>query len=734
MTSKLKAFCPYFCTGVLNSYSQVFFSHNRLFALILIGVSFFDVAAGISGLIAVLLTNIIAYLIGFNAHNIKSGFYGFNSLLVGLGIGVYFQPSIEFYVLLLFITVLTLFLTVAMEGVVGKYGLPYLSISFLISIWVVTLAARQFTSLTVSEHGVFMMNDLFNMGELTAVQTYNWFNELNLPWSIKLYFRSLGAIFFQYHLLAGILVAVGLLIYSRIAFSLTLIGFFSAYFYYLFIGANVYELSAGYIGFNFILTSIAIGGFFLVPSRYSYLWVILLTPIISLLLTSTNTLFSLFQLSIFSLPFNIVVIVFLYILKFRERSFHKPEIVAYQQFSPEKNLYSQLNYKGRFGTTPWFPFSLPFFSTWKITQAHNGEHTHQTDWKHAWDFEIANDDGSTFSGKGNRLEEYYAFNKPILAPADGIVEEIVNHIDDNEVGLVNLDNNWGNTVVIRHAYQLYTQLSHLKKGSISVEPGDSIKLGDIIGKCGNSGRSPVPHLHFQVQTTPSIGSKTIDYPLGQYILHADSGFELKSVEKPELNQLVSNIEQQDVMEKAFHFIPGQKFRYQVTFPDGDHEELTWEVLTDPLNYTYIYCQQTKSKAYFRYAGDIHYFTHFEGKRNSMLYYFFLGSWKVVTGFYKNLNVKDSYPVNLLNPRLLMFLQDFIAPFWLFLKADFTMTYVSLEDDLTDAVVELRSSTTSRILKKESRKIECEFRVGKKGIERLRVSEKSRVIVMELNTD
>ena len=734
MISKLKAFCPYFYTGVLNSYSQVFFSNNRLFALILLGVSFFDVAAGISGLIAVLLTNFFAYLIGFNTHSIKSGYYGFNSLLVGLGIGIYYQPGIEFYVLLLFITVLTLFLTVTMEGIVGKYGLPFLSISFLISIWVVTLAARQFTALAVSENGVFMMNEMFNLGEITAVQTYNWFNEINLPWSIKLYFRSLGAIFFQYHFLAGILVAIGLLIYSRIAFSLTLIGFFSAYAYYIFIGANVYELSAGYIGFNFILTSIAIGGFFIVPSRYSYLWVILLTPVISILLTSTNTLFSVFQLSIFSLPFNIVVLVFLYILKFRERSYNKPEIVAFQQFSPEKNLYSQLNYKGRFGTTAWFPISLPFFGAWKITQAHDGEHTHQTDWKHAWDFEIANEEGDTFSGKGNRLEEYFAFNKPILAPADGIIEEVVNHVDDNLVGEVDLNDNWGNSVVIRHGYQLYTQLSHMKKGSVSVKAGDSVKQGEVIGKCGNSGRSPVPHLHFQVQTTPSIGSKTIDYPLGQYILHAPKGFELKSHEKPGKGETISNIEQQDVLEKAFHFIPGQKLKYEVLLPDGEQQDLTWEVMTDPLNYTYIYCQQTKSKAYFRYDGDIHYFTHFEGKRGAILFYFFLGGWKAVTGFYKDLKVNDTYPVNLLNNRLMMFLQDFIAPFRLFLKADYSMTYLNLEDDLTDAIIELRSSTTARTGNKETRKIDFEFRAGKKGIERFRVTEKSRVILVELKSE
>ena len=35
-----------------------------------------------------------------------------------------------------------------------------------------------------------------------------------------------------------------------------------------------------------------------------------------------------------------------------------------------------------------FPVTLPFLGTWKVTQGHNGELTHQGGWKHALDFEI----------------------------------------------------------------------------------------------------------------------------------------------------------------------------------------------------------------------------------------------------------------------------------------------------------------------------------------------------------
>ena len=60
----------------------------------------------------------------------------------------------------------------------------------------------------------------------------------------------------------------------------------------------------------------------------------------------------------------------------------------------------------------------------------------------------------------------FAYNKPVLAPADGVVEEVIDNIEDNEIGKLNTTNNWGNSIIIRHLPGLYTQLSHLRKGDV----------------------------------------------------------------------------------------------------------------------------------------------------------------------------------------------------------------------------------------------------------------------------
>jgi len=710
--------------GILNSYSQIFFSKNKVFAVILVVVTFFDLVAGVSGLVSVIAANLAATLIGYSKEKAAEGYYGFNSLLVGLGIGIFYQPGIAFIFVLLFASLFTLFLTIWMEGYFGKYGLPYLSWPFLIGIWVVTLASRSFTTLEISERGLYIFNDMYSYGGIPMVKMYDLVNNLPLHESIVIYFKSLGAIFFQYHLLAGVLIAIGLLIYSRIAFLLSLLGFFTAYFYYLFIGANLSELSYGYIGFNYILTAIAIGGFFIIPSRYSFLWVILLTPIISFIITATSVFFIGMQLSIFSLAFNIVVVLFIYVLKFRERYFTKPELVSIQQYSPEQNLYSHQNYRNRFDVLAQTPIVLPVIGEWTVTQAHDGEHTHRNDWRHAWDFEIFDDEGEKHTSEGLYPEDYFCYNKPVTAPADGIVQEVKDGLNDNPIGEMNLEKNWGNTIIIKHHEKLFTKISHLKNGEFKVAKGDAVKRGDIVAYSGSSGRSPIPHIHFQVQETPFIGSKTIDYPLAKYILKTNSGFELKTFNRPEKDQVINNISKNDALVKAFNFIPGQKISFEL-----DNKAIVgWDVKSDIYNNTYLECNKTGSKAWFTNDGTLFYFTHFDGDMESLLYYFYLGAYKVVLGFYKNLSIQDVFPLAVFKNKFMLFLQDFMAPFHIFMKANYTMKYVSMEDDISDSNVFLASEANMRLSKNTGQQFKFQIEINNSRVDKFKVSGKNLSIV------
>lgn len=709
-----------FFRGIPNSYTQVFFSDNRVFAIILVAVTFIDLYGGIMGLLSVVTTNLVGFLLGFNKRIISKGIYGFNSLLVGLAMGVYFEPGILLIMIVVLGSILTLFISVSLQGVIGKYALPFLSIPFLISVWVMTLATREFTALGISERGIYTFNDLYMIGGSTLVSLYEWWNALNIAQSLRIYLISLGAILFQYNILSGLLLAIGLFYYSRISFFLSLLGFYTAFVFYELIGASISELSYSYIGFNYILTSIAIGGFFIIPSRRSYLWVIILIPMVALVTISLSSIFSIFSLPIYSLPFNIVVLLFLYVLKFREKPSEKLSEVYIQQNSPEKNLYSFHNHLARFHHSGRLPVRLPFLGKWTVSQGHEGEYTHKGDYRHAWDFIITDLEGKQFSGRGDDPSDYFCFDKPVLAAADGTVEYIEDLIEDNVIGELNVKNNWGNTVIIRHNDYLFTSLSHLKKESIPVNVGERVKEGDIIGKCGNSGRSPYPHLHFQVQGTPYIGSPTLDYPISYYVRTSDERFSLCSFDRPGKDELVSNIETNDLLYNAFRFIPGKKFTFEVD-DNGHSGKVEWEVQTDPFNNTFIRCLNSKSIAWFTNDGNLLYFTHYEGNKKALLYYFFLASFKVQQGYYQDMVLKDRYPLNLLYKAPLLTLQDIFAPFWKFLSSEFELRYVAVDNEISPTEITLESTASNILLGVELKRMDFILSVNEKGIKQLDVN-------------
>lgn len=665
-----------------NSYSQVFFSDNRWFALILLLVSFIDLYAGISGALMVMISNLLSESMGFHSWFVRKGYYGFNSLLVGLGFGLTFHPGLIFFILIPVFALLTFLFTVAFQGFFYHYRLPYLSIPFLIVIWILMFSSGEFTALGLSVRGIYKLNELYSVGGIRLIEAVDWFDHLIVHPGLRTYLLSLGAIFFQQNLLAGILIAFGILVYSRIAFSLSIAGFLLAWFFYRITGADMSTLGYNYIGFNYILTSIALGGFFIIPSRWSYLWLLWLLPMVIVVTVSFQKLFGLFQLGVYALPFNIVVLTFLYVLKIREKPGHRLVETPVQLFSPEKNLYHLQIHSERFPGPDYEPVTLPVLGEWTVSQASHGDLTHKGEWAHAIDLVMTGSDGFQYRGEGASLSDYYCYGKPVVAVADGTVADITDGISDNEVGENNLLRNWGNSVVLKHSDHLFSQVSHLKPGSLRVRKGDHVNQGNILGLCGNSGRSPYPHLHFQFQATPNIGSKTIHYPLSHYLTGTDGILSLKTHSIPAAGEKITSIQNHPLLEKAFRILPGKRFVFEVTATNADwlqgrHE---WEVKADEYNNSYLECIRSGATAYFYNNGNIHYFVNYLGTRKSLLYYFYLAFYQVITGYYQGLIIREPVPPDKTGWGFSLFFQDFIAPFHIFLKPGYELTYEKLEED------------------------------------------------------
>jgi urea transporter/murein DD-endopeptidase MepM/ murein hydrolase activator NlpD len=665
--------------ATLNSYSVVFFLNNRLFSAGMLLITFFNFYAGLSGLIAILATVLIANSMGFEKEQLRKGLYSCNALLIGLGMGTFFDPGFVYFSLLLLAVLLTLILTVTLGGWLGKYGLPHLSIPFVIGFWLIVLPSSTFENLGLTHRNIYWINSAYSVGGSELVNFLQAIDGITIHKMADTYLRALSSVLFQNNLVSGLIIAILLLITSRIAFSLSILGFLSASFFASFTGSDTTGFSYYNIGANYIMTALAIGGFFVIPSGKSYLWTFLLVPLTSVVLLFMTKLLGFMQLPVFSLPFSMVVILFLYFLMMRKKA-SGLVLTPIQHYTPESNLYSYANNKTRLSQLYYHPIQLPFWGEWMINQGHNGKYTHKGEWSSAYDFILLDEEMKSYNSDGLRCEDYYCYNKPVLAPADGFVEEIIDQVEDNEIGTMDTRNNWGNTITIRHLPGLYTQLSHLRKGTFKVGKGDQVKCGDVLANCGNSGRSSHPHLHFQVQTSPKPGSKTIDYPFSYYLKAQFNSLSIASFDNPAEGDTVSGVRTLTLLKKSFDIPPNSVLEFRFKDDNGAEQLEHWEAFTDSFNNNYLYCSQSKSTAYYVNDGIMFYFTTFYGSKKSLLYYFYLTAFKLLLGFYPELTINDTLPLNnLQNKNGLIWLHDFIAPFTNRVKANYSVRQMHADD-------------------------------------------------------
>jgi hypothetical protein len=113
-------------------------------------------------------------------------------------------------------------------------------------------------------------------------------------------------------------------------------------------------------------------------------------------------------------------------------------------------------------------------------------------------------DGRSHRGDRSRLENFPIFGDRLLAVADGRVTAAVDTLPDLPVGGSTWHDMAGNHVVLDIGDGRYVLYGHLRQGSLRVRVGDHVRRGQVIGLVGDSGNSGEPHLHLQVQNTPTF--------------------------------------------------------------------------------------------------------------------------------------------------------------------------------------------------------------------------------------
>ncbi len=158
---------------------------------------------------------------------------------------------------------------------------------------------------------------------------------------------------------------------------------------------------------------------------------------------------------------------------------------------------------------------FPLRGAWWAIQAADWSDQHKQEvfsQTYAIDFVKLGTDNQFFRNGGMQLADHYSWEQPVYATAGGKVAYICYDMPDLMPGTVPDPHMYrddarrilGNAVALSHANGEFSYFAHLQQASIQVKEGDLIRRGTLLGRVGNSGRSPGPHLHFQLMEGPNL--------------------------------------------------------------------------------------------------------------------------------------------------------------------------------------------------------------------------------------
>ena len=607
--------------SAIKPYSALLFLNNKHAGLLLLLITFINPSVAISGILAVIFTIVFAEFLEFKEASLAEGFYIYNSLLTGMGIGFIFEPSFLSIVLIAISAIFTFMLSFMLNRLFSVYKIPILSLPFSIVTMFIYLASLKYSGL---------LSTLVNNATMFDIE---------LPLMIGAFFKALGTIFFLPNHIAGILIAALMLYYSRIVLIMALVGFYFGIFIHSFLLGSYTQALWDPYAFNYILVAVALCGVFLLPTVKNFFLSLIGVAISVVLTDAIGILFNYYAIPVFTLPFNITVITFIFILS----------IIYYKEFNieikstPEASLSNYLSKIFRFGKL-YTKISLPFSGKWTVYQEFDDEWTHQGKYKYAFDF-VKKVDYKSYANEGLYAQDYFAFGESVLSPISGYIVDMRHDLIDNIIGEVDRVNNWGNYIIIKSDLGFFVEISHLMQYSISVNVGDYVQLNTIIAKCGNSGYSPEPHIHIQVQELGMVGSFTREFSFSEYL----KGEKLLLNQIPQKGEEIHSVINDRSISSRFIYILDDIFTYEVYKDNASVGEIFFKVKMN--EYGEFYLQDNQNNKLFFY-NDLKqfYFYNYQGE-DSHLKWLFILSPRIPFINTKELSFIDYLPVYLTHTKL-----------------------------------------------------------------------------------
>jgi len=537
-------------TALPRAYANILFVDHLWIGLLIIAATLWYPNIGIAGLLGAITGWLTAQL--FKFPDSSGGLQIYNSLLVGLSLGAFYELNAYVVMVIVLGAVLAVLISVAIaDGLWRLDRLPALSIPFIIVMLFTTPVARRYAPLS----------DYLGLAKPQ--------HSLFTPW-LDGFFSSLGSIFFSPQPAVGLLLFAAIFWRSRYLALLAFVGYGFGYVIFDLLTDNPHPSLVVWTGFNFSLTAMAIAGFYTVPSLAGVALALLAVAISAMLVVATQDFLIIYGLPIMAIPFVVTTLIILSALG-KRYGLAQPWI-APQPGLPEINYDRARLAQVRNGELNSVPLLVPFYGAWDIYQGFDGPHTHKGQWRYALDFYMI-EQGKSFRNQGANLDDYFCFGLPLVSPVHGQVVRAFDKLPDNAPGDVDVKNNWGNFILIRLQNGLHVLLAHLHQHSIKVAEGDYVTPGTQLAACGNSGRSPQPHVHLQVQREASLGSPTEPFHLTSVLVRDEKDqLEFQLVARPQEGNSVQPAEQDEQLSAQLHLPVGRTLRYKIAAPGEEQEK------------------------------------------------------------------------------------------------------------------------------------------------------------------
>ncbi|MCG9880466.1 MAG: M23 family metallopeptidase [Bacteroidia bacterium] len=152
---------------------------------------------------------------------------------------------------------------------------------------------------------------------------------------------------------------------------------------------------------------------------------------------------------------------------------------------------------------------MPVNGTWMAANAGQEKwvnyHNNFAPQNFAIDLIKLNEEERFFTNSGSDTLDFFSFGDSVFAPTNAVVYKVVDGFPAQVVSKgIDTINPAGNYIELDLGLNQFLFLAHLKAGSIAVNEGDTITVGQFLALAGNSGNTTFPHLHIHIQDRPTI--------------------------------------------------------------------------------------------------------------------------------------------------------------------------------------------------------------------------------------